>query len=109
MVKRRKVIGQQRQTAVRDEQLAVMERVQHLGEARTKLRTYEPIKPMNWPYGHVGIREADNDVEECFMITIHGVQHYLHATTAYELYKMMGTAITKWDAYAKSYGMPGVL
>jgi hypothetical protein len=57
----------------------------------------------------VDIRETGMNEEECFIITIHGIDHYLHATTAYELYKKMGEVITEWDKEAKRHGAPGVI
>lgn len=79
-------------------------------EPRVNAReTHEPPIPQNWPHGHVGVRETPDGVDECFVVTIHGVDHYLHSTTAYELYKMLGEAIPKWDKVAKAHGQPGVL
>lgn len=71
--------------------------------------THEPLIPNNWPHGHVAVKETADSDEECFIVTIHGVKHYLHATTAYELQKMLDTTIKQWDKKAKAYGAPGVL
>ena len=71
--------------------------------------THEPEVPNNWPHGHVSVRETGDGEGECIVITIHGMQHYLHSTTAYELYKMLGETITKWDKMAKAHGAPGVI
>lgn len=73
------------------------------------LETREPAVPDNWPNGHVGVGLTGDDVSECFVVTIHGVRHYLHSTTAHELSKMLQAKISEWDVYAKSHGAPGVL
>lgn len=69
----------------------------------------EPEGSVNWPHGHVSVEETFDDQAECFVVTIHNIEHYLHATTAYELYKMLGERITKWDKKAKANGTPGVI
>ncbi|AQX81785.1 hypothetical protein SAMN06295974_1939 [Plantibacter flavus] len=71
--------------------------------------THEPKVPQNWPDGHVGVELTGSDDAECIVVTIHGVRHYLHSSTAYELSKMLDSRIEEWDSYAKSQGAPGVL
>ncbi len=71
--------------------------------------THEPLIPNNWPYGHITVTETADSDDECILVTIHGVRHYLHATTAYELQKMLGKTIKAWDKKAKAHGAPGVL
>lgn len=71
--------------------------------------THEPEDPINWPDGHVDVQLTPKKDDECILITIHGVKHYLHSTTAYELYKKLETKITEWDKQAKADGVPGVI
>jgi hypothetical protein len=71
--------------------------------------THEPAVPSNWPDGHVDVALTDWEESECIVVTIHGVQHFLHSTTAHELSKKLDARIGEWDAYAKSQGAPGVL
>jgi len=71
--------------------------------------THEPPVPQNWPDGHVSVELTGDDEGECMVLTIHGVRHYLHSTTAYELSKKLSGRIEEWDVYAKSQGASGVL
>lgn len=71
--------------------------------------THEPTPPKNWPYGHADITESSDEDDECFIITIHGTSHYLHASTAYELLKKMAIVIKNWDEKCKKMGLPGVI
>jgi hypothetical protein len=41
--------------------------------------------PQNWPNGHVAVTLTKQEEAECIAVTIHGVRHYLHSTTAREL------------------------
>lgn len=70
--------------------------------------THEPPVPQNWPHGHVGVTLTGNDQEECIEVTIHGVRHYLHSTTAQELSKMLSSRIDEWNETALAGGAPGV-
>lgn len=70
--------------------------------------THEPPLPENWPHGHVGVALTGDDQEECIEVTIHGVRHYLHSTTAQELSKMLRTRIDEWNETALAGGAPGV-
>lgn len=70
--------------------------------------THEPEQPKNWPDGHVGVALTGDDQGECIEITIHGVRHYLHSTTAEELSKRLRTRIDEWNGIAKAEGAPGV-
>ncbi|MGN7222345.1 hypothetical protein ACTHQN_05745 [Curtobacterium flaccumfaciens] len=70
--------------------------------------THEPAVPRNWPDGHVGVAITDPDDDECIEVTIHGVRHYLHSTTARELSNMLGERLEEWNETAKEHGFPGV-
>ena len=52
--------------------------------------THEPRVPQNWPEAHVSVKLTGDDNGECIEVTIHGVRHYLHSTTARELEKAVG-------------------
>lgn len=71
--------------------------------------THEPSVPVDWPYGHVDVDLTGDDHDECVVVTIHGVRHYLHSTTAHALSDRLSKRIEEWDTYAKSNGTPGVL
>ena len=70
--------------------------------------THEPPQPHNWPDGHVGVALTGPDQEECIEVTIHGVRHYLHSTTAEELRKMLSSRIDEWNEIAVTGGASGV-
>jgi hypothetical protein len=70
--------------------------------------THEPTVPENWPDGHVAVTLTGDDVGECIEVTIHGVKHYLHSTTARELTNMLESNLTEWNKKAKAHGAPGV-
>ncbi|SDZ26534.1 hypothetical protein SAMN05216554_2905 [Herbiconiux ginsengi] len=80
------------------------------GRANVPAVTHEPDAPLaNWPEGHADVELTGDDDSECIAVTIHGVRHYLHSTTAYELSKKLDGRIREWDVYAKSKGAPGVI
>jgi hypothetical protein len=65
------------------------------------METHEPEEPMNWPEGHVTSRFVDStDVPECICVTVHGVEHYLHATTARELVRWLSKTLDDWNDHA---------
>ena len=70
--------------------------------------THEPEVPNNWPDGHVGVALTGNDQGECIEVTIHGVRHYLHSTTARELGNMLDSRIDEWNGTARAAGVPEV-
>ncbi|TCN40505.1 hypothetical protein EV644_106434 [Kribbella orskensis] len=70
--------------------------------------THEPAVPQDWPEGHVGVALTDDEVGECIEITIHGVKHYLHSTTARELSNRLVARIDEWNAIARAAGVPEV-
>lgn len=70
--------------------------------------THEPSVPRNWPDGHVGVAITDPDDDECIAVTVHGVQHYLHATTARELSNMLIERLDEWNGTARQHGFDGV-
>lgn len=85
--------------------------VSHRGRkpARTVIReTHEPDQPIDWPHGHVGVDLTPDDVGECVLVTIHGVQHYLHSTTARELNTMLEAKLDEWNDRAMEHGARGV-
>jgi len=59
--------------------------------------THEPDVPSNWPEGHVSSRMTGDEAEECICVTIHGVDHYLHSTTARELHRSVGRTLYEWN------------
>lgn len=70
--------------------------------------THEPPLPQNWPHGHVGVALTGDDQDECIEVTIHGVRHYLHTSTARELSQMLSSRIDEWNGTALAGGAPGV-
>lgn len=56
--------------------------------------------PRNWPEGHVLVKLTGDDQGECIEVTIHGVPHYLHSTTARELQKMLSSNLATWNKTA---------
>ncbi len=70
--------------------------------------THEPPVPQSWPDGHVAVALTDDDIGECFEITIHGVRHYLHSTTARELSYRLVARLDEWNAAARAAGYPEV-
>ncbi|MGA5134994.1 hypothetical protein ACPCTO_34945 [Streptomyces olivoreticuli] len=71
--------------------------------------THEPTVPLaNWPQGHVGIELTGGDQEECVLVTIHGVKHYLHACTARELERHLASTLEEYNASCRDFGMPPV-
>lgn len=70
--------------------------------------THEPKQPHNWPDGHVAVALTGDEIGECIQVTVHGVAHYLHATTAQELSKMLIARLEEWNAIAKEAGFPPV-
>lgn len=83
----------------------------HRGQkpARVLVReAHEPPAPQNWPNGHVAVALTGDDKDECLEVTIHGVRHFLHATTARELSNMLIARIEEWNVIARAAGVPGV-
>lgn len=70
--------------------------------------THEPDIPRDWPRGHVSVALTDDDQDECIEITIHGVRHYLHSTTARELSNMLLGRLRDWNTIAVRAGFPPV-
>lgn len=62
------------------------------------METHEPAEPRNWPDGHVSVALTDDDVDECVAVTIHGVTHYLHSTTARALSDALLAKLEEWNA-----------
>ena len=74
------------------------------------METHEPAEPINWPDGHVSSEYVDDvEVEECICVTIHGVKHYLHSTTARELARSIADTLENWNRHAfKELGKLGI-
>lgn len=70
--------------------------------------THEPEVPRDWPDGHVGVALTGDDQDECIEITIHGVRHYLHSSTARELSNMLVGLLDEWNGIAAPAGFPPV-
>jgi hypothetical protein len=73
-----------------------------MGEAKRKREygiqeTHEPHSPQNWPHGHVHVEVTGDETVECFVVTVHTVKHYLHASTARELQKMLQVALDQFN------------
>jgi hypothetical protein len=64
-----------------------MARRGHLMRDAIPQTTCEPEYPLpDWPEGHVCVELTDDSFNhECLKLTVHGVEHYLHACTAREL------------------------
>jgi hypothetical protein len=70
--------------------------------------THEPVVPQDWPDGHVTVALTPDAVEECIEVSIHGVKHYLHSTTARELSDRLLKRIEEWNAIARADGVAEV-
>lgn len=64
--------------------------------------THEPAVPINWPEGHVRSEMTDDTQGECIAVTIHGVTHFLHATTARELARSVEQTLDEWNTMARA-------
>ncbi|MCW2857873.1 MAG: hypothetical protein JWR52_3488 [Marmoricola sp.] len=83
----------------------------HRGKKPAKVvikETHEPEVPFNWPDGHVAVALTDEAQGECIEITIHGVRHYLHSSTARELSIRLIARIDEWNSVAVAAGYPPV-
>lgn len=79
------------------------------GVGSTLRATHEPIVPLaTWPQGHVDVAITDPEDDECIVITIHGVQHYLHSSTARALNDQLEDKLKEWNGVAAAAGLPGV-
>jgi hypothetical protein len=75
--------------------------------ARLIKETHEPELLVNWPNGHAAVTLTGADQAECIEVTIHGVRHYLHSTTARALDLMLFERIAEWNETAAA-GFPTV-
>jgi hypothetical protein len=67
--------------------------------------THEPEAALpDWPDSHARVWLTGDDTVECVAIQIHGVTHYLHSTTAAELYKALGARLREWNGPATAAG-----
>lgn len=71
--------------------------------------THEPDWPLpGWPDSHVDVQVTDIEEDECIAVTVHGVTHYLHSTTARELSNKLLGRLEEWNRSARGAGFPGV-
>lgn len=70
--------------------------------------THEPPEPVDWPRGHVRVALADPDEPECIRLWVHGHVHYLHATTARELERLLGKSLDAHNERVAPFGVPRV-
>ena len=71
--------------------------------------THEPVMPLpDWPQSHVDAELTGDDDFECVLVTIHGVKHYLHASTARELQLMLEGKLKQYNATCEELGVPQV-
>ena len=67
--------------------------------------TREPEEPLpGWPASHVAAELTGDDDFECVRVTVHGVEHYLHATTARELQNALGSRLDEYNALCVKHG-----
>lgn len=88
-----------------------MGRVKPGKPARERLirETHEPPMPLpGWPESHVSAELTDADQDECVVVTIHGVKHYVHSTTARELQLMLEGTLGQYNAVCDEHGAPQV-
>lgn len=69
--------------------------------------THEPDMPLpGWPESHVRAELTGDDQFECVLVTIHGVKHYVHASTARELQLMLEGMLKKYNEDCEEHGVP---
>lgn len=88
-----------------------MGRVKPGKPARERLirETREPLQPLpDWPQSHVSAELTDDDEFECVVVTVHGVKHYVHASTARELQLMLEGTLKQYNAVCQENGVPQV-
>ncbi len=86
-----------------------MGKASRLKSERTQVTvTHEPSELRNWPDGHVRVALTGDELGECIEVTIHGVRHYLHSSTARELSNMLSSRIDEWNVTARAAGVPEV-
>ena len=66
----------------------------------------EDFDDSTWPHSHVGVTLTGDDVLECFSVTVHGVTHYLHATTAHELFIKLHNTLHTFNTRNRNAGLP---
>lgn len=62
--------------------------------------THEPEVPENWPNGHVGVVLTGDEAGEYIEVTVHGVRHNLHPSTARELSSALRGRVAEWYVIA---------
>ncbi|MER5556367.1 hypothetical protein ABT001_32720 [Streptomyces sp. NPDC002793] len=71
--------------------------------------TREPVQPLpGWPESHVSAELTGDDEFECVVVTIHGVKHYVHASTARELQLMLEGSLKRYNDVCEEHGAPTV-
>jgi hypothetical protein len=63
--------------------------------------THEPEPFQGW---QVDVRLMPDGVDECIVVTIRGIDHYLHSTSAMVLFNRLGAKIRQWNRYAEPRG-----
>ena len=80
--------------------------IEEIDDIKINHVTHEPFEPINFPDGHVGVYPVEEtEIPECSFIRIHDSIHYLHDTTTYELYKMIGSY---FEERKKVYDLLGI-
>ncbi|WHP19292.1 hypothetical protein [Cellulomonas sp. ES6] len=74
---------------------------------KTIPETHEPDEPVNWPRGHVDVQLTGDEHDECIVVTVHGVKHYLHSTTARALSDALLERLDEWNKVSRAAGFPG--
>lgn len=79
------------------------------GRERLIRETREPLQPLpGWPGSHVSAELTGDDDFECVVVTVHGVKHYVHASTARELQLMLEGTLKEYNAGCEEIGVPQV-
>jgi hypothetical protein len=83
-------------------------RMKRENRPQNSLVTHEPETPINWPDGHVRVSLMPANADECVLVWIHGRSHYLHATTARELYNKLHVVLNEYNEIAAAHGVETV-
>lgn len=70
--------------------------------------THEPAASQNRPDGRVTVALTEAEEAECIEVTIHGLRHFLHPTTAPDPSNLLTGRIEEWNKIARAAGAPGV-
>jgi hypothetical protein len=73
------------------------------------LETREPSMSLpGWPESHVSTGLTGDEDDECVFVTIHGVKHRLHATTARALEESLRRTLVEYNQKCAEAHVPGV-